>query len=875
MSRPKETAEERAARKEREQQRDRPRETEEERAARKERERAERDRPRETEEERAARKERERAERDRPRETDEERAARKERERAERDRPRETEEERAARKERERAERDRPRETAEERAARKEKERSAKEVVHKPLPTPPGLAQPAPAPKVEPVIQGRNPKAAPVPQPDPDDYADDFEDGFEVEALIEAQKAVAAENAAIKRQQQLQQAGEAAGGKTNGSAATSGVTNSEPQLVGTSRIDASDLERQRYRQQFEADLQRATALRRLVDLDEMSAVIADIPPLSEHDLYLRSYGIARQQNSSQCPADGERTEVEIQVDRVLSRTRAAQCPEDLGLFPERMALVQKSAAKQPGIEEDSSQATSIASASKSAQQQQSVDPAALSIFLQRVFPVVRTLLDENDADRQSTTQRTKSSLQFSSSYVTLQSPMISSRSVAQVVYSRIATQYVAVLYGAPPVAQPQIKGTENPLDKYAGVVFLWNTNDPSGPDKILVTHSALTTVCFSASRPHFIYGGTKSGAVCVWDIREPDSQHGGDRASSRCAFRTPSFSSELQNENHRTAIVSVTIAGYNGVLGLRKEDSEQVVSMDQSGSVSFWMLSEGGVASGGGSKSATHHHHGHGSSPTKSLAAQAGASTSGPASSVASYFNINESDHGQNIFSNVRIVRVSTINTEPPASSSGSPSSPAGFVSSWGHRSASDLDFVPTDASRFVVAAGRKVQHISRYGSIAAPAAYGPEVGSVSSVTSQATCVRFSTLDSRILVVGYADGSVRLFMRDEPTAQLAVHLSSDRIVAVRLHASLKWVTFALDSAGTIYTIDHAQDSDKETPLFKTPVVAPETGKCTCLDMPCDEKIETRMALGFERGGIVQVHTMSERVVAHNRNDRWL
>ena len=811
--RPKETEEERAARKERERKErergDRPKETEEERAARKERERKERERgerPKETEEERAARKERERKEREhgeRPKETEEERAARKERERKEREhgeRPKETEEERAARKERERKERERGgRETDEERAARKERERrereekererAKREVVHKPLPAARGSDQATPTTKASPTTSKPVVAVAPRPEPAPkedgeeeedDDYGydDDFEEAFSPEELQKVQQAVSKENTALRAQPAAAQP-------------------KEPEIKGSTRagLDVNSLQRQKAKAQFEKDIARAEALRRLVDLDELSATIVDLPPMSEYDMFIRNFGgTGRQQTAVQAPPEADRIDVESQAERIHSKVKACQCPEDLGLFPERSRPMD--AEGKPT--------------------RQTVDTAALGSFLTRVFPVVRTLMDDNEAIRNPLTRKSSfSNHGFSSTVVPLLFEPASDRPVVEVTFSRLATQYMLVVYGP-----PRVPDNKNLLDEYQGLALLWNINDVREPEKIFVSYAELTGGCLSASRQYLVYAGTACGSVCVWDTREPDHQHS-HVLSKGTSVRLPSFSSEWGKENHSAPIVRVQIAGYNSIMGVRKEETEQLASLDRRGNLYFWRVSEG--------------------------------------DSVATQHTISEADYGLNLFSTVRLHRASIVKLQAEKDS-------AGHI-------AQDLEFVPSDTSHLVVATATSLQHLSRFGSIAAPSSYRAQSQWGSYTT--ATSLHYSPTDSRVLCSGFKDGSVRLFLKDDPTPQVSVTISTAEIRRVRCSSSMKWIVFALDSTGSFSVIDFAVNN-KGTPVGKSDLQEAKAGRCTSFDVSLEEKAESRIGIGYERG-LVEVHTLNNKIFAppNQRNDRWL
>lgn len=799
-------------------------ETEEERAARKERERKERSQ--ETEEQRRERKAREAERGGRKTETDEERAARKERER--RERANETEEQRRERKERE-AERD-----------REKRERDAKkEVVHKPLPqTHVQQSQQQQQPvksKTEPVVQGRNPNLPPA-QPvtgEPDDYDDDdFVDGFEVEQMLEAQKAVQAENAALKRNAASSASGAA------GSLQPAGERNSPPPVVGQSRFGADDLQRQKYRAQFEKDMARATALRRLVDLDDVTAVIADIPPLSEYDMYIRNFGgTGRKQAGMQAPALEDKIDVEVQADRVTSKSKGAQCPEDLGLFPEKAAAMPIGSGDGDDNGTYSNKKSTVAT----------VDATLLSSFLARVFPVMRTLLDEAHFGQGANVK--KSSIPLSDTFTSFVTKETVGRPVQRIAFNPNAAQYVLCLHG-PKVGHSNVPENRLPADRCDGLVVVWNINDQSMPDKILTHSCTLTAACYSPSKPHLVYGGASDGAVCIWDLRETDSMHASDDKKSTITLRSPSFTTEWQHENHPSPVAQMCVAGYNSMLGNRKDENDQLVTLDQSGNVYFWMVNDGTGGSG----------------------------DTGGAGGAASK-QLSDQDHGQLMGSCVRCFRAAVISVGRPAASLASSTlsyeSSARATSTESIGNALDFDFCPADPSRFVVAAGATLHHMSRFSSIVAPSAYSPHSQFFGDAASAPSSCSFSALDSRILIGGYSDGTVRVYLRDEALPQLSVPVSSMPIRQVQASSSIKLITFALDDNGVFFVLDHGID-EKEVPVVHCSIGTSQTGKCTAFSVPCEDKGSSQLAFGFEDGS-VQLHLLNDKWLAPSqaRSERWL
>ena len=896
-----ETPEQRAARKAKEAERDkkRPKETEEERAARK----AKEARPKETDEERAARK----AKEARPKETDEERAVRKakeaEREKRDKERPKETEEERAVRKAKE-AERDkRPKETEEERAARKAKERakdeekSRKEVVHKQLHALPSKetgTDKAPAPAQP--SRDREPKVQIKPdrvEEEDEGYDEDFEDGFAEEELENVYKALEEENARLRKEADARKRKEdevaaarkkkdesAFGGRGGNSRRKNDSSSEEDdndEGEERSKFGAGDLQRQKYRAQFDKDLERANALRRLIDLESVSVTIADIAPMSEYDRYIRSFGGAgRAQASVQAPPIADIVNAEVQADRVHLKAKGCQCPDDLGLFPERLIQLQEqrrleaAAAAKSGLNKmttstsgpnNSADEAPSGATSSTAASRKSVDTTALSSFLSRVFPVVRSILDENDqlVGKRSggansgnaavggggATPETAGA-PFSSAVSTLGCKLVEGRPVIEVVISPASPQFVTALYGEHP--RP-----DAPLAKYPTVALVWNTSDPRTPDRVLVSTCTLTTITMSTTRQHLVYGGTSSGSVCVWDLREPNFRHKsvpasqiveGANAADKIAIRSPSFTSMWNaTDNHDAAVKQVSVVGGRhpviGSASIKRDEGEQIISIDNKGVVFYWLVSGGTAA----------HDDGKG----------AGSGDGSPRRGDEGR-RIGESDFGANFHSSVRLFKSFTINALPPAR--------RGDI-------VSCVEFFPSDVSQLAVGASQ-VLHINRFGSLTAPSAYThhsvySQVSSVPPVTS----IAFGVLDSRVLLAAYEDGTLRLFLHEEAEPKLIITASTAALTRVRASPSTKWITFALDANGTFFVFDHAAGI-KTTPVHKS-VLKSTSGKCSVFDVAQDVKgSDVRAAFGFE-GGLVQVHTIPpERVKAQGaRNEMWL
>jgi WD40 repeat protein len=416
---------------------------------------------------------------------------------------------------------------------------------------------------------------------------------------------------------------------------------------------------------------------------------------------------------------------------------------------------------------------------------------------------------------------------------------------------------------------------------YDGLAVLWNANAPSRPDKVLVAPAELVDVCLSPTKSYLAYGAMKHGAVCVWDLREPEGVHGG--SATVLGLRVPSYTSGWQsNDLHTAPLRRIHVAGYNSATGHRNADEpDQLVSLDENGEVAFWMLS-GDAARGNNTSGAVS------SAPvtladmatSKGLAASQSFTLSPSRRRAAA---ATEGDVGMTLDSRIYLYRAAGLNAldDIRAKNAAKKSSAAvedvypldvDPTSVHVHRTASvtyDFDFAPTDASHLLVAGATAVHHVSKFGSITAPSQYAP-LHSVTPATSLSSC----PTDSRLLLVGYANGSVRLYLRDDPLPAFTAQLSGSAIVDVRWATNRRWLAFVLDGEGAVHLLDLAA-SNKAKPVA-TAVGSGASGRSTAVGVSYDER-ETRLAIGHA-SGVVEVHTVAfENVLALpvHRNEQWL
>lgn len=767
-------------------------------------------------------------------------------------------------------------------------------------------------------------------------YEDDFEDVYDADELSAAQRAMEKENAAIKNAAKQKAAAAAA--------IPSSAAFVEMEGVARAGFDRKSLEEQKAKAQFEKDFQRASALRRVVDLEEVRfPTVADIAPLSQYDMFVRGVGgVARNTVGENMP---ERSSIEIQAERVVMKSKGCSVPVDLGLDPET-ATSSSSAMNNNNNNNNASKGTGgggVADDAVAALARRSVDTASLSKFLNKAGGVILSLLDEENEFKErkargagagganSKQQQQSSLISFATQTSTFSAPFLANRPVTRVAVSPSTSQYFLVVHGNQQSQQQQQPSSSSSISGnsvFAGLVTIWNVHNQQQCEKVLAAFSEIRDACFSRTRPYLIYGGTASGAVCVWDLREPAHAHGGHGiGAGSTAFRLPSFTTDsTQYLNHAAPVQRVVSCGSSdhgssssggsggGGGGSGSSSShdevdsgsvEQITSVDRTGCLSFWVLNE--------------------SEQSNEIIAVSSSSATTTNSSSSEKNNSNMKDHGaaaleslisasMSTASCVRLHRMGTGNTLDTSrgmkssssknatttfttsDSSNTTTTNADGVSSSGKKESSgivatitDMEQSSSDATRLVVSAYTGVAHVSRFGSIAAPISYGPTrlvagpgiapsavIGA--GMTAASTCVASCRADSRLLLVGYADGTIRLYLRVDTAPKLTV-LSTEHqsIVSVCFAPNTKWLAFALDAGGNLFALDFAVPGSRNKPFAHCKVVKNGGADvATSVTTFVDERPETRLLVGF-KSGAAEIYTFMDSVLAPavKRDMYWL
>jgi len=288
-------------------------------------------------------------------------------------------------------------------------------------------------------------------------------------------------------------------------------------------------------------MRRFNELKDLVELDFITIDLFDLPPMSEYDLYIKSFGGSNAaQTSTQTGQDAN--EVEIQTEEVAKRTRWTQePPTDLkGCGRDQ---------EEADISDEEEEEDALAVIRKT-------NAVRLGNFISSVGPAFSAVLEENLSLYGSAAKKGETALRCADSVTSLVSniPLFAGRSVVHSAFSTVQPQFVLTAYSP----APTLSGSDETASK--GFVALWNLSDSSSPQKILICESNPTCVCFGPDKASLAFAATEDGTFLVWDLREGASPHktytvGGNDY----VLRHPTYSTDgiQAAQNHETRVVAI------------------------------------------------------------------------------------------------------------------------------------------------------------------------------------------------------------------------------------------------------------------------------------------------------------------------------
>ncbi|KAF6029361.1 hypothetical protein EB796_012331 [Bugula neritina] len=356
------------------------------------------------------------------------------------------------------------------------------------------------------------------------------------------------------------------------------------------------------------------------------------------------------------------------------------------------------------------------------------------------------------------------------------------------------------------------------LDKY-GMIGVWNTNDPSQPQKIVASASMPTCCCFSPIKTTLVFGGMQDGSLVAWDLREPPTMHhsyicGGQDWLLR--FPTYNTAGVLQYDNHNSPITAlVPVLTDSGKAASQEAGSGlsfQLATLERNGIVNLWVVAEILETNMAGSESDL------GLSPNGKIKLLK--------SSTISLTAINKIDINQSLY---------TL----------------------------DLKLNPTNHNHFYVATDSGVVlHGTRFGTQKIiPRCYK----SVDTTPCVITSVDLHPFGHPVLLAGCEDGSIRLhhLSAESPIIIWETSTNGSAIRKVLWSRSCAYIIFVLDSNSIVHMWDLLRN-DAEPMASEQVSEANSSAVDMCLSDESQSHSRPKMVVNYDDGK-VQVHLLSSHV----------
>ncbi|XP_052059211.1 cytoplasmic dynein 2 intermediate chain 1-like isoform X8 [Mytilus californianus] len=497
---------------------------------------------------------------------------------------------------------------------------------------------------------------------------------------------------------------------------------------------------------------RARDLLEMIELDTVTFDIMDLPPVKEYELYIRSYGRS-DTRQAYVQTNDDAIDRDIQTEEIDMRNKWTQHP------PEDFAGSGRGDGEKDFEDEEQSQ------------QNKQQDLGRLSKFIQQAGQVVSILLDEERSQETTELSANKSSISMSEGYTELSKlGILQGRHVEFAYFAPTQPNMVLTVYSQPDQSNPL-----NPTDG-KGMICVWNTNEPSYPQRILACESQPRCCCFGPYKTSIAFAGMVDGSICAWDLREPPSLHRSvefDKTEHLLRFPTYNTAGISDSDNHISPVTTINpVTTYVDENSQQESDSKedekkntdsgsgmsfQLVSSEDQGRINFWVVAE--------------------------------LTTTDPAGS--------EIDLGLSPGGKVKVVISSTIKLESLVREARS----LGPIRSF------EMQISPTDPNHFYIGTdGGYVLHGLRFGNRAFPRTFSALTDSPVDVRS----IDFSPFGHPCFLASTAEGCVHLFgtKSEKPLLTWPSKIWGTRdLRCVRWSRSRPCVFYVLDDHSQLYTFD--------------------------------------------------------------------
>ncbi|KAI4897451.1 hypothetical protein NFI96_031538 [Prochilodus magdalenae] len=509
--------------------------------------------------------------------------------------------------------------------------------------------------------------------------------------------------------------------------------------------------RQREVNQQAADKQkkRSAELLRLIDLDfSVTECLLDLPPVSEYDMYIKSFGMANtKQAYVQCNEDN--TDRDTQTEETDTTDKWTQHPPETN-----------NACGGPKVSQNASD-ESLA--------RMSVDSKRLATFLRSAAQVMAVLLEENRAESNPVKKlhSKTDTLSFSDGCLHLNTslPFLHGRQVTLLHFSQVQTHTLLSVHSP-------CSGSSGVRLDGKTLICVWNIWEPSAPQSMLAYEAEVRCCCFSPGKSTLVFAGTAVGSVVLWDLREHSGFHSSLKVGGEeWTLRHPTFSTDavLSEAGHFSSVVSVEPVLVNaepGIKGPHLPDQEeslglsfQLASLDENGLLNVWVVIELPKADDSGS----------------------------------------QTDLGLRPGGKVKLLHSSCIQTSERLSSR----EVKGVTPSLSIL----LKFLPSDSNHYFVGTSMGlVRRGTRHGLRVIPKLYRSEDGER---PAEVTALDFCPSGEPFFLVGCSDGTVRLHsvLHEEPVLEWSTGSGDAPVLAVQWSKTRPSVFCILDAASVLHIWD--------------------------------------------------------------------
>ncbi|KAJ3103492.1 WD repeat-containing protein 60 [Phlyctochytrium planicorne] len=590
-------------------------------------------------------------------------------------------------------------------------------------------------------------------------------------------------------------------------------------------------------------------LKSLVEFDVAFYEIFDLQPMTEYDLYIRSFGSMNSRQASTQWSD-EVVDIDVQTDDWHVADKWTQAPPD--------QLIDSGVGKPdlPWLKTENDLWRKVDKRNEQNRTSGStnLDSVSLLKFLRKSSQVMDILLEENVSAGGDSVRAQKSSyinISKGQSRVNILS-FLSGRSLLDVITSPIDHRLLISLWSSAEGVFAESKIGRK------GLICMWHVNDLSAPSCILCCEGNPTSICVSSIKPYLYVCGTDHGGISAWDLREPSSIHImltidekndlGNIEPVTLVIRRPSYSTDglfPMDDLHRDRIVMVHSLYAESAIGAEEDENGglgsfgaddslqntrplQIVSVDASGDVRLWVVSE---------------------------------------SKEKDYNAVSENDMGMAIGSHIKMVKGSGYSIKPVIRNIMVPPD----------ASVRTCAFMPASASNFLAGlANGEVQHESRFREFCHPRLYCNNYSTTLVQTNESSfaidsvsSIHFNPHYVDIFLVGYVSGTISLFHTQRSNPLISWQLSDsnqgskkDRNLDKSSQAAvsqLLWsphrpsLFYVLDTNSTVYIWDLVEQS--HAPTHVIPLIASSETKVLAMTLSgASPNVVTPRSISFEANG---------------------